>query len=166
MFVEPGRFQDVIAQGKPSFLPGINKAAYGSARSAHRGCSHSLQASQAQPQGVATFPVQPAAPRHLDGVGSRQDRGEGCWGHGPLVRSKLPGTEEKGKGPRIPSASGSGPRSSLQMAQGFSPRPPAMGQPACTWHCSSGCCQGTVSSSHLERWGHNKLSGPGTLSLM
>lgn len=27
LFVEPGCFQDVIAQGKPSFLPGINKAA-------------------------------------------------------------------------------------------------------------------------------------------
>lgn len=31
LFVESVRFQDVIAQGKPSFLPGINKAAYGSA---------------------------------------------------------------------------------------------------------------------------------------
>lgn len=27
LFVEPGCFQDVIAQGKTSFLPGINKAA-------------------------------------------------------------------------------------------------------------------------------------------
>lgn len=85
--------------------------------------------------------------------GARQDWGEGCWGHGPPVRSKLPGTEEKGKGPRIPSSSGSGPRSSLQMAQGFSPRPPAMGQPACTWHCGSGCCQRTVSSSQLRKVG-------------
>lgn len=25
LFMEPVRFQDVIAQGKPSFLPGINK---------------------------------------------------------------------------------------------------------------------------------------------
>lgn len=32
LFVEPGCFQDVIAQGKPSFRRGINKAAYGSAR--------------------------------------------------------------------------------------------------------------------------------------
>lgn len=55
MFVEPGRFQDVIARGKPSFLPGINKAAYGSALSAHRGWSRSPQAKQAQPQGAATF---------------------------------------------------------------------------------------------------------------
>lgn len=31
VFVELGCFQDVIAQGKPSFLPGINNAAYGSA---------------------------------------------------------------------------------------------------------------------------------------
>lgn len=31
LFVEPGRFQDVIAQGKPSFLLRINKVAYGSA---------------------------------------------------------------------------------------------------------------------------------------
>lgn len=62
LFVEPGRFQDVIAQGEPSFLPGINKAAYGSARSAQRGWSHSQWASQAQPQGPS--PAQPAAPKH------------------------------------------------------------------------------------------------------
>lgn len=62
LFVEPGRFQDVIAQGEPSFLPGINKAAYGSARSAQRGWSHSQWASQAQPQRPS--PAQPAAPKH------------------------------------------------------------------------------------------------------
>lgn len=67
-----------------------------------------------------------------DGV--RQDWGEGCQGHEPLVRSKLSGTEERRKGPRIPSSSGKGPRPSVQMAQGFSPLPPATGQPACTWH--------------------------------
>lgn len=63
MFVEPGRFQDVIARGKPSFLPGINKAAYGSALSARRGWSHSPQANQLSPGEPPPSPARPAAPR-------------------------------------------------------------------------------------------------------
>ena len=75
----------------------------------------------------------------------------------------------EGRGPSIPSSSGNGPRSSLQMAQGLSPLRPAIGQPACTWHCGSGCCQRSVSSSQLRRRGGAGTISylePGTLSLM
>lgn len=78
LLVEPDRFQDVVARGKPSFLPGINKAAMAQptqpteARAAHH------RPTRLSPREPPPFPAQAAAPWHLDGVRLRQNWGEGC----------------------------------------------------------------------------------------
>lgn len=156
MFVEPGRFQDVIAQGKPSFLPGINKTAYGSARSAHRGWSHSPQASRAQSLGAATVPCTQAS--IWMGWG-QAGLGRGLLGPWATCEIKASWHSGEGRGPRIPPSSGHGPRSSLQMAQGLCPLCPAIGQAASTWHVAQAAARDLSAAPNLEGGGHDKLFG-------
>ena len=94
MFVEPGRFQDVTAQGKPSFLPGINRLLMAQpAKPGEVGAAHSRPAGLS-PRKPPPLPAQPAGWGQDWGRGGLEPRAE------PIERLELPGMEERERGPR------------------------------------------------------------------
>lgn len=78
------------------------------------GATHSRRA-RLSPREPPLYPCITSCTRIGDGEGEGWDLGEGYWGHKPLGRLALPGTEERGKGLRMSSSSDNGLRSSFKM---------------------------------------------------
>lgn len=158
LFVEPGRFQDVIAQGKPSFLRGIKRLLM--AQPGEAGATHGRPA-RLGPRESPPLPEQPA------GWGQDWERGAGATSR---LRDWSFQARRRGEGvpgDRLPLAVGQGHHSRrvescqvcplLQMALGFSPLPlPRAGLPAPGTGAQAAA--GKLSAApNLERWGVQKV---------